>query len=532
MTTARSTPQHGFNSKIACVVIPNFSIEVYLRNTLFNNSPLALVNPGARGRTPTTGDSTAINKNETLDLAEIIAINQKAIDAGVLLNITVTQGHILCPNLTVRVKDTEKEIEQSNAIYKKLQSLSPFVEESRPGLYFLDASGLDLLYQSDQQFAAEIIKAIKSYGRPPYGCRIGIGGNKFVAQVAANLSRNNRFTLVPLGSEGKFLQPLPLAQLQTDVLRLSSGTLESLRDLGLNTIGQAAAFPANEMIRRFGPQGEILSQLARGNDTAFFMPESPTEPLTRTIWFDNPVDRIETISHQVALALPSLLAELGRYSRGCSTIDVIFHLDDRKKSAMPLSIFVERPTLSTEMFLRQLRTSLAGQKLTAPVTGLTVTIPVAAALLSEQLPLADRFTTGANYTSDLPELPAITTPVRRDLFLPEQRFVLSEPASRPEHENYARRSVWSDYCPYSSSAPVGLRLHQPPRRIKVAAEKEKPVAINQTPVTGQGPWKLSGHWWSRDYDRHYWEVRTTGRRHYLVYHDRQIDRWFLQGVFD
>jgi nucleotidyltransferase/DNA polymerase involved in DNA repair len=542
----------GFHHKIACLMLPNFAIEVCLRDhPELSNVPLALA-------------------ESELDDALIVAINEPAVNAGLLLNVTVAQGNILCPELIIKVNDTEREIEQSNAIYKKLQAISPFVEESQPGLYFLDASGFELLYPDDRQFAAKIIATVKAQSETPYPCRVGIGPNKFIAQIAANLSDRDRFTIVAPSREKEFLRPLPLERLQTDILRLSSETIESLHDLGLRTVGQVASFPANELIRRFGPRGEILSRLARGDDTDFFSPETPTEPLSETTWLDDAIEDTATIANLVKRMLPALLTDLARYSQGCSIIEVVLHLDreiDRRAEPLsgsannscrqaslpdgssnrprvgqrrptphhqiiPLSITVERPTLSVKMFLRQFHTLLAKQKLSTGVNGVTVTIPVTSSLLSEQLPLADRLADRSQSTSDFPEPSTITRPLRQNLFLPEQRFTFADPAIpyKPTPPDF--QTAWSNQCPYAGGAITGLRLCQPPREVKVIAKGSKPVAINRTEVAGRGPWELSGQWWSRDYDRHYWEIRTAGCRHFLIYHDRRIDRWFLEGVFD
>ncbi|MCP4685781.1 MAG: hypothetical protein GY867_10105, partial [bacterium] len=89
-------------SSVACVTVPNFAIEVCLRaNKHLRGRPLALT-------------------ESDLDSAEIVTINDKATEAGVLLDMTLTQGHVVCTDLTVKIRDHEKEIEQSNTIYKKL----------------------------------------------------------------------------------------------------------------------------------------------------------------------------------------------------------------------------------------------------------------------------------------------------------------------------------------------------------------------------------------------------------------------------
>ncbi len=498
-------------SRIACVTIPNFSIEVcLLDNQNLRNLPLALA------------------QNDQ-DSAEIVAFNQRAAKAGVLLHMTVVQARVVCSNLTIKTRDIEKEIGRSNRIYKKLQNISPFVEEADVGLYYLDVAGLRLLYRDNQQLARKILAAVRPLGYP---VKVGVAKNKFVARVAANVSKSDCFTIVSPGSEQLFLKPHPIEQLQ-----LPADILTSLHDLGLRTIGQLTAFPANEMVRRFGPHGVALSKLARGNDTAFFEPSPPDEPLSSSVWLTAPLYQTTMTVAQVEELLSPLLDKLRRFSQGCSTIEIRFDLEDKTKHCTLIN--VERPSLLVSMFSRQLQVSLQKLQLSSPVIGITVTIPVFAALLTEQLSISSDLPRGKGNSAspcDIPDCQTITVPVQHDLILPERRFSFST-VMQARSETSDRETKGK--CPYAHGKITGLRLIQPPREIEVTTKDSRPTAIRQPIATKQptavnclGPWELSGGWWSQGFDRLYYEVLTADRQSYLLFLDRLSSRWFLQGVFD
>jgi hypothetical protein len=89
----------------------------------------------------------------------------------------------------------------------------------------------------------------------------------------------------------------------------------------------------------------------------------------------------------------------------------------------------------------------------------------------------------------------------------------------------------------------GLRLIMPPREINVVTESGRLRALNfkkrSLTVTRQsGPWKLSGNWWYGSsttvlpFNRLYYEIDTEDNRAFLLYFDRALSSWFLQGVFD
>jgi hypothetical protein len=113
--------------------------------------------------------------------------------------------------------------------------------------------------------------------------------------------------------------------------------------------------------------------------------------------------------------------------------------------------------------------------------------------------------------------------------------VLSSTLSKIITKPCVTQPLWARHCSYSHRPTGGLRLYQPAREINVITKNAKsnmPVTIKQTTVTGEGPWELSGQWWNRNYDRHYWNIQTQEGGHFLIYHDRHTRRWFLQGVFD
>ncbi len=516
-------------SNVACVTVPNFAIEVCLRN-----------NEHLRGRPLALAESD-------LDSAEIVAINDRAAEAGALVDMTVTQGHVVCADLTIKLRDHEKEIEQSNTIYKKLQSLSPFVEETAPGFYFLDASGLGLLYKSDRQFAEKIIATVTPTGYP---IKLGIAKNKFVARVASEVANAKSYIVISPEHEKKFLRPLPIAH-----TRLPKDILGTLHDLGLKTIGQLAAFPANEMIRRFGPQGAALSRLARGDDTGFFSPDSHAELLSQAVWLTSPIYRREMIIAQIEKLLSPLLDKLKKFSQGCTTIEVTLSLERGSNNdpstqpavpAAPVVVSVERPTLSVAMFTRQLKIALEKLTLSSPVNGIKVTIPQVDALCPEQLALDGQLALSGNneVKIDIPGGHTVTMPVCHEAFLPEQRFSFSPPITKKRGSASPEPGPILS-LPFAMGAVNGLRLLQPPREIEVISEHNRPTGIKRTTgrqrttgpqriteIDSVGPWELSGGWWGTRFDRLYYEIQTANRQRYLLFLDRLSARWFLQGVFD
>jgi len=559
--------------RYACAVIPDFPIAVWIyQDPMLANRPIAIA-------------------ETEKDASPLMICSAEALEAGISAAMTASQAHSRCPDLIIKLRDHKKETELSGLIVKRLQTLSPLVEEDgtwtgrqagtpdgtdrpllraksrsaspshaedNPGIFFLDASGLRFIYRDEAEFGEKIIATINALGFP---VRVGIAGNKFTAHVAAisspllqptsrqaeapdgtvkpllrAKSRSDTLqhvTIVPSGSEPEFLTNLPVEHLP-----LAEETRDKLRDLGLKQIGQLTVFTANEITERFGAEGTLLSQLAAGIDRSFFLPDTPVEPISQTAPFIFSIaDSGMLIAHTEQL-LVDMLHHLQRSGQACTTFTLICRLAD--KSTIPFAITLDRPSAAPALFIRQLRLTLEKTVLPSPVTEITVTIPEPIPLIMEQTEL-QRKAGGSTHTQKFPSAlkmqSSMYTPEIHETHLPETAFRLAPvrfPQRVRKREQFEQQQHRSQT--FTGHAVTGLRLLQPPFASKVVTERGRTLlwtALKQLPVARkQGPWKLSGSWWSGPFDRFYYEMQTVDRQCYLVYFDRLMSQWFVQGVFD
>jgi DNA polymerase-4 len=90
----------------------------------------------------------------------------------------------------------------------------------------------------------------------------GVATNKLVAKIATNVGKPNGLVVVPPGEEATFLAALPMPMLWG----VGPKTQAKLKELGMKTIGDIAAWPADDLARRLGAWGEALARHARGQD--------------------------------------------------------------------------------------------------------------------------------------------------------------------------------------------------------------------------------------------------------------------------
>ncbi len=499
-------------NRVACVMMPGFLLGLYTRSVPeYDGKPLALAESEA-------------------ETALIVAVNDRAAIEGITPQMTVAQARALCRNLLIIPRQIEREMLESNSIYKVLQKISPYVEEQASGVFYLDISGFGLLYRTEEDLARTILTAVAP---SRYPAQLGLGANRFVAFTAACRADAEASLIIPSGKEKQFLSPLSV-----NYLPLSEESRSILEDLGIRRIGQLASISTHDLTSRLGPEGIVLARLVRGEEDSVFVSGVSEDQFSDRINFTFALKTVGLISTHTEQLLAGLFSRLGQFSQGCCCVNVRLSLEDR--SEMELRLAVDRPTLSARKFLRQLALLLGKQKLTAGVTGLQVTIPAAVDLAPEQKDLAGseqnspQAAIGDLDWSLFPAGLTVSLPRIAAGLIPEQRVEL-KPFSSKEHKRDPGNTVPIPL--YAVHSISGLRLLRPAEAVEVSIVQQRPGTITRrgkrAAVTHtDGPWRLTGGWWNQEYHRLYYEIETDDSGRYLLYFDRAVSRWLLQGIFD
>lgn len=104
-------------------------------------------------------------------------------------------------------------------------------------------------------------------------CSVGIGPNKLIAKMASSFRKPDGMTIVKPEDVRSFLSDMPVKKLWG----IGKVTEEKLQKMGIETIGQLAAYDTQELIAEFGKnRGTWLKKAASGID------ESPVTERTAT----------------------------------------------------------------------------------------------------------------------------------------------------------------------------------------------------------------------------------------------------------
>jgi nucleotidyltransferase/DNA polymerase involved in DNA repair len=175
-----------------------------------------------------------------------------------------------------------------------LDDLSPRVEAVDVGVALVDVTGLGPLHggADERRIAARAVMLVRAVAPLPVRC--GTGDNRWLAVLAARLARPVRtdapaaFHAIPPGIAGrKALRDLPLGLLPAE-----EATRQRFALFGLTCMGQLADLPRSAVGSQFGPAGERLQALARGQDPRPLVPRRRPERVATRAVFEPPLDGI------------------------------------------------------------------------------------------------------------------------------------------------------------------------------------------------------------------------------------------------
>jgi DNA polymerase IV (DinB-like DNA polymerase) len=146
----------------------------------------------------------------------------------------------------------------------------------------VDEAFLDVTQKTERDFekARKLAEEIKDDVRASLNltCSIGIGPNKLIAKIAADSQKPDGFTVVKPEGVQSFLFPLPIDRL----IGVGVKTKEKMQSLGINTIGELAAYDARKLTSVFGKRlGSYFHNAALGLDDEPVAEKGEAESVSR-----------------------------------------------------------------------------------------------------------------------------------------------------------------------------------------------------------------------------------------------------------
>lgn len=179
---------------------------------------------------------------------------------------------------------------------------------------YLDITGCDV---PDRQIAARIKDGIRE--QTGLTCSIGIAPNRLLAKVASDLEKPDGVTVFGEGDVQTRLWPLRIRKLYG----VGPKTEACLQGMGIETIGQIAAFPLDGLQRAFGRSyGLYLYEASRGVDESPLMTHWEPKSVSRETTFQEDVGNWQLIAGTLAGLVREVSDELREDSHRAKTVTV------------------------------------------------------------------------------------------------------------------------------------------------------------------------------------------------------------------
>ncbi len=197
----------------------------------------------------------------------VLAASYEARPFGVKSALPMSQALRLAPHARVVAPRPHAYADASEAVFKIFEQVTPLIEPLSLDEAFLDVTGSVTLFGAPSEIAADLrARILKEVGLP---ASAGIAEVKYVAKVASDFAKPNGQREVLPGTAREFLAPLPVSRLWG----VGPRTEETLRLLGLKTIGDLARRDCAWLEQKLGPSGLHLWELSQGIDDRPVVPD-------------------------------------------------------------------------------------------------------------------------------------------------------------------------------------------------------------------------------------------------------------------
>lgn len=281
---------------------------------------------------------------------EVWVCSHGARKAGVRRGMRVRHAQALCPRLEVVAEDQRRDAEAFEQVVAALDDFAAGVEVLRPGLVAVDARAAAKYHGSEDHAVELLVDAAALRGVD--SCA-GVADEITTAIIAARTP-----ALVPAGASRGFLRQQPLGILAAEeALAADKGTVQTLSELGLRTLGDVADIGPRDMVARFGAAGEHIYRLSVGQTQRRIAPSLPGVYLPVHYRPEEPMVRVDAAAFAGRQLAHELHTKLEYYGVACQRLCIRAEFGDGESLER---IWRTRETLSESGMADRVRWQLDG----------------------------------------------------------------------------------------------------------------------------------------------------------------------------
>lgn len=253
----------------------------------------------------------------------LVAVSALARVQGVRRGMRRRHAREACPDLVLLAHDPGRDVRAFEPVVRAAEQVVAGVEVTRPGLLLLPEAGAGRYHGSTEVLAERLVSAVAETG---HEAQAGVADGVGAAVLAARAG-----LVVPAGASTAFLAPLPLVELRhvadgAEVVAVTE-LVGLLTRLGLHTLGDLAALPADTITARFGTLGAWAHRVAAGRDNRPTALRRPEADLAVDLDLDPPAERVEAAAFAARRAAEKLHALLTDRGVGCGRLRITARTD-------------------------------------------------------------------------------------------------------------------------------------------------------------------------------------------------------------
>ena len=498
-------------ARLACVNVPALPLQVLLRRRPeWKAHPVAVV-------------------AEEKAQAPILWVNGRARHQGVRAGMRHAGGLALTGELRAGTVPSAEIARNVAALVRCLHRFSPHVEPSpeEPGVFWLDAGGLNRLYPSLEGWGQRVRDAL---GRAGFLARVVVGFSHFGTYAVAKLHPGVA-VFADADGERRAARQVPLER-----LGIEPEARDALDQLAVHTLADLLRLPPSGLAQRFGPGLYRLHRLAAGTLADPLQPVAERATPREEIVLEYAESGVTPLLFLIKNRVHFLFSDLAARRESLRTLTLELTLDDGQPlNSAPATVLRTEvrpaaPTRNAVLLLDLVRLRLEGLRLSAGVMGIVlhaegVPSEVEQLSLFADRPKRDLDAAGQALAQLRAEFgdQAVVHARLKEAHLPEARFAweplerLKPPRPAPERSGFLVRRIYAEPRAFPRE-PRSLDLGELGR------------ALGGAPLRSlHGPHVISGGWWAGTQHRDYYFAETAPGDLLWLYHDRKRERWFVQG---
>lgn len=454
------------------------------------------------------------------------SLNRHASRCGAVLGMTRLEAEAMS-GLQLLTRSPDVEAAARSVMLECAAKFSPRIEEASEGTgitLVLDIAGTERLFGTPVLLATRVRD---ESARAGLRVSVAVSSNYHAARIKAKAVSG--IVVIPQGQEREAIEKLTLAW-----LGLAQDHSETFALWGIRTLGELAALPDVELVKRFGAAASHWRALARGEAQHAFQPIEPEFALKEFYDFETPIEEQDSLLFIGARMIDCLVTRAEGRALSLASLAVQMGLEGG--AIHRLAIHPALPSADRKFLLKLLQLEMGAHPPQAAVTTLAI---AAEARQSKKVQLG-------LFAPQTPE------PSRLDVTLARLKAIVGEdrvgaPVLEDTHRpgSFRTEGFVVDTRPVASKVPSGrmaLRRMRPPRPVHVVLQAMSPVAFRDAQsrfeiAAAYGPWRTSGCWWSQEgWDTEEWDVLAVAlngeQLGCLLVLDRMRKEWRLEAFYD